>query len=269
MSADDCERIHGDVVLDQAGALLQLIEPLRGLSDGGETVRLRLASWDRSMAPDSTDAYVFAEVRARLVRSVSHAGPMAGLTGSRLLPAVFSPWFVVETRTATALDSVLAKAPTLGIDIEQLVRDAVESVAAHLDELDTTVPTWGDVHVLAPIHGLDLVGASRKMPELSARVRPHPQPLGGDSECVFANGSAVGFSHACSVGSAARYVWDLADRNAARWIVPLGASGDPRSTHFQDQATRWAAGELIDVITDWSVLRTQAQPTDDAMAGLA
>ena len=90
---------------------------------------------------------------------------------------------------------------------------------------------------------------------MSALVRPFRAPLGGDAECVFANASAVGFDDQCRVGSAARYVWDVADRDSGRWIVPLGVAGDPASPHFQDQLPMWAAGETIPIVSDWTVLR--------------
>ncbi|WP_327148419.1 penicillin acylase family protein [Nocardia sp. NBC_01329] len=257
VSAADCGRIHTDVVLDQAEMIQRLLDPLTGLGAGAARIRERLLEWDREMRADSTDAYIYAEVRARLVAAVTRHEALAGLAEPHPFPRVFDPWFVARTRIAAALDTVLTRAPGLGVDIGGLLAEAVAAVAVHLDELDAE-PTWGSAHVLAPIHGMDLVGATPAHLEMSARIRPRPQPLGGDAECVFANGSAVGFSHACSVGSAARYVWDLADRDSGRWVVPLGVSGDPRSPNFEDQAPLWARGELIDIVSDWSVLRDTA-----------
>ncbi len=43
-------------------------------------------------------------------------------------------------------------------------------------------------------------------------------------------------------GPVARYVWDLADRQNSRWIVPFGASGVPDHKHFADQLPLWTAG---------------------------
>ncbi|UGT63656.1 penicillin acylase family protein [Nocardia asteroides] len=249
----DCEAIHGDVQLEQAAALLDRLRGLTELSPEAGKLRARLLSWDRAMAAESTDAYLFAEVRARFVAGITRDPALAGLAAPHAFPLVFDPWFVAGTRLAAALDSVLEHGPRLGVGITAALTAAVEAVAVL-----ETVPAWGDVHLLAPIHGMDLAGATPRHPELSAAVRPGRYPLGGDAECVLANGSAVGFAHACAVGSAARYVWDLADRDAGRWIVPLGVSGDPRSPHFQDQAPRWARGELIDIVSDWAVLRANA-----------
>ncbi len=257
VTADDCERIHGDVRLDQAAAVQDLLRGVEGLSEPAEAVRRRVLDWDRNMAADSVDAYVFAELRSRLVVGLSRHEALAGLAAPHGFPRMFDPWFVAGTRIGAALDAVLTHAPALGVDVPALLVTALKHLAEHLAGLGT-VPTWGSAHVLAPIHGMDLMGATPKHLDLSARVRPARLPLGGDAECVLANGSAIGFAHACSVGSAARYVWDLADRDASRWIVPLGVSGDPAAAHFQDQAPLWARGELIEVRADWAEVRARA-----------
>lgn len=257
VSVDDCADIHADVANPQAETLLRLVAGLTGLSPAGERLRERLAGWDRAMRADSTDAYLFAEIRARLVAGLSRDPALAELHAPHPFPRVFDLWLVPGTRIAAALDSVLDRAAALGVgvDVDGILAAAVEAVAGI-----EPVPTWGSVHVLAPIHGMDLMGATPAHPALSAAVRPARLPLAGDAECVFANGSAVGVSHACGFGSAARYVWDLADRDAGRWIVPLGASGDPASPHFQDQAPLWARGELAPVVSDWTALRASARP---------
>ncbi|WP_306361468.1 penicillin acylase family protein [Nocardia sp. CC227C] len=266
VSAADCERIHRDVTVDASDVIQRVLRPLTGLSPRGEQVRRRLLDWDRTMHADSTDAYVYAEVRAHLVRALTGDAALAGLGAPHPFGRTFDPWFVLGTRIAAALDAVVDRAAALGVEVDRLVREAVEAVAARLEAAEE-IPSWGSVHVFAPIHGFDLVGASLRYPELSARIRPSRLPLGGDAECVFANASAVGFSHACSVGSAARYVWDLADRDAGRWIVPLGVSGDKRSPHFEDQAPLWARGELADIVSDWAVLRDTASQREEFSRG--
>jgi penicillin amidase len=79
-------------------------------------------------------------------------------------------------------------------------------------------------------------------------------PLSGDTGSVLRTTSVPGVTDACSFGPAARYVWDLRDRRASRWVVPFGASGDPASPHFADQLPLWARGELIPLVTDWHLL---------------
>lgn len=251
VSADDCSAIHRDVANDEARAVLDLIDDLGELEGDSARLRARLLVWDTAMSADSVDAYLFAEFRSRFVTAITADPALAPLSEPNGFPLWLTPYFVAGTRIAAGLAAVIAKAGAIGLDVRAVACRVLAEVAA--DSLDTTT-TWGDVHVLAPFHGIDFAGVTASHPELSARIRPEAVPLAGDAECVQANASVVGFSHVCRLGSAARYVWDLADRDASGWVVPLGASGDPASDHFQDQTRAWARGELVDVVTDWDVL---------------
>ena len=71
-----------------------------------------------------------------------------------------------------------------------------------------------------------------------------PDPVAGDKGCVLAAASAPGVTDRAYGGPVARYVWDLADRDASGWIVPIGASGVPDDEHFADQTGDWLAGRL-------------------------
>jgi penicillin amidase len=75
---------------------------------------------------------------------------------------------------------------------------------------------------------------------------------------VRCTGSLPGVDDAAYRGAVARYVWDLADRTAGGWVVPMGASGSPRSEHHVDQLALWAEGRLAPIVTDWDELTEQA-----------
>ena len=62
-----------------------------------------------------------------------------------------------------------------------------------------------------------------------------------------------------AMSSVARYVFDLADWDESRWIVPLGASGDPRSPHFADQQAAWARGDLVPMRYSWPAIEQHAE----------
>jgi penicillin amidase len=68
----------------------------------------------------------------------------------------------------------------------------------------------------------------------------------------------------CTFGPVARYLWDLADREDSRWVVPLGASARTDSPHRVDQLPLWARGETIPLVTAWDRLRL-----DEVQPGLA
>jgi penicillin G amidase len=54
-----------------------------------------------------------------------------------------------------------------------------------------------------------------------------------------------------------RYAWDLADRSASRWAVPLGSAGNPEDEHFADQLPLWATCRMAPVVTDWAELQPE------------
>jgi penicillin G amidase len=88
--------------------------------------------------------------------------------------------------------------------------------------------------------------------------------VGGDNDTFWANGSLPGNApaggrHATSAfkavyGAVARYVFDVGDWSASRWIVFDGVSGDPDSPHYVDQHPLWAEGGLAPMHYDWDVI---------------
>ncbi|WP_425576057.1 penicillin acylase family protein [Nocardioides kongjuensis] len=80
--------------------------------------------------------------------------------------------------------------------------------------------------------------AALRAPRRRRRLRPRHRALGGTGACIH--------------GPVARWVWDLA--GDSRWVVPLGASGDPGLPHHHDQQAVWATGGAL------RVNRTLEQP---------
>ncbi|MCO7271821.1 penicillin acylase family protein [Cellulosimicrobium cellulans] len=291
-TAADQTRVHADTLLGGADDLLRWLggSAAGGSGRGGETggegasgttvgamdgdpasarAARRLRAWDRRMDADSADAALFAAWRAALVRRVATHPALAPLRAPHGLDTVFAPWLSVTARVADALPALLGAA-WLGIDgtgeawaaLREVVRapagarvdgpDGPDRVPPDPDGASTvpasTVPVWGATHRVLGLHVLlDVPGATApRVPSL---------PLGGDTDTVCCTASVPGISDVCLRGSVARWAWDLADRDASRWGVPFGASGDPRSPHFADQLTAWAVGETVPVVTDWTLLR--------------
>jgi penicillin amidase len=242
---DDLARIHVDDRLDSVGSAY----PLLGRADvTGEAARLRdtLRGWDRRMSADSREALLFAAWRAEVVRWLAGQEPLGPLAAVPPAPDVFDRWLAPVARLGYVWEAAFDGSPSLGIDIDQGVRIALERVAAN-----PPAGSWGDHHILVPLYEPSdhpLVAE----PDLGL-VR-----ISGDRDCVLATASVPGVTHACSVGPVARYVWDLADRQQSRWIVPYGASGVPGDPHFADQLPLWATGRLIPVVTDWDQLTPES-----------
>ncbi|MGO4457199.1 penicillin acylase family protein [Streptomyces sp. M-16] len=229
--------VHGDTHLASAAPLLDLLPALDGLSPAADELRARLLAWDRHMEADSTDATVFSALRTATVRRLAADPVFEGLAGAPAGPDVFHPWLYLVPRVGYALEGLLTTSLLPALDRAAHVRAALEETAA----ADLPDAPWSRVHVLAPWQAV-----------------PDPQAqwpgLGGDHDCVNATSSVPGFTDRTARASAARYVWDLADRRNSLWAVPLGADGVTGSPHHRDQLPLWADCALVPVVTDWALL---------------
>lgn len=243
-AADDMDRIHTDTWLPTAGVLLELLPGL-DLSPEGAALRARLLAWDRHMDAASTEAAAFAALRNAFIRGLAELPVFRPLTEPTGHPPFFTPWFALLPRIGYALQHVLDS----GL-IEAAERDA--ALAAAVEHAAQEEPVaWGDVHRLTAWH----------------EPAPGEAPIGplagmsGDAECVLSTSGAPGAGDDFLRGPAARWVWDLADRQQSRWIVPFGASGEP-GPHQRDQFPLWQRGELVQVVTDWQALQEEYRMID-------
>ncbi|MEV6298930.1 penicillin acylase family protein [Actinoplanes sp. NPDC051861] len=191
---------------------------------------------DTALPADSPEAARHTAWRAAVARALWEHPALAPLFTDSGHDPLFTPWTDPRGRIGIALDGVLAG---LGLDPHKLVPSAPE----------TTV-SWGDRHLLHPL----------LLPGLEAEV-PRT-PLGGSADCVLNTSSVPGVSDLCWRGPVARYVWDLADRQRSRWVVPFGAVDSPSSPHFLDQLPLWSSGSLVPLITDWPLLTPTSLPEE-------
>lgn len=236
----DMAAVHTDTYLPTASALLDLLPGL-DLSGPAALLRKRLLAWDRRMDAASADAAAFAAFRAAFVRGLAALPVLAPLGAPSRYPEVFAPWLVLEVRIGFALEHLLNGDLISLAERDGALRDAIEEAAL------LPPATWGEVHRLVPWRDID-----------------PPQALAGmsgDADCVLSTSGAPGVTEDFARGPAARWVWDLADREQSRWIVPFGASGVP-GPHFRDQFPLWRDGELIPVATAWDRLHEEYRMID-------
>jgi penicillin G amidase len=240
-SAADMPLIHMDTHLASAQPLLDHIEALDDarLSPEATTIRETILHWDRRMTASSTEAALYAAVRSAVVRRLAAHPAFAALAEPPAYPDVLLPWLGLVPRIAFALEHLLRAEELYGIDRAEAVRAAVEEVAA-----EPPRGAWGDTHRLAPW---------RALPE-NERDAPLAPALSGDHDCVLCTSAVPGLTDLAARGPAARYVWDLARREDSLWVVPLGASGTPGSSHHRDQLPLWLRGDLVPVVTDLQYL---------------
>jgi penicillin amidase len=232
LTSADFAAIHLDTQRPPS-VLLDLVGSAEGLSDAAIGLQAELIGWDGRMEADSAAAGAFLAVRDAVVAQFMELESLAGLGSGSPYGDLYAAWFVLSGRVLMGLDELLSAGELLKADTQALVADAMEVVSTSSTTGDGST-TYGERHRFGPWHGL--TGRSED-PAIEV-------PLGGDYDCVLAAGALPGVVHAHR-GPVARYVWDLADRSAGGWVVPLGADGDLVSVHGSDQLGLYADGRLV------------------------
>ncbi|QYC37847.1 Penicillin acylase 2 precursor [Nonomuraea coxensis DSM 45129] len=271
-SAGDMASVHTDTFLASAAPLLNLLAKLDGLTPEAAHLRDRLLGWDRRMDASSTEATAYAAVRSAVARRLAAHPALAALAEPAPCPEIFLPWLALLPRVAYALETLLTTDLTSALDTEpatdltteravdrlpgldqaELLRAAVEEVAATTG--GTPLTTWGESHRLIPWRALPSPPPDEEPGHQAGGHGVGGHGVGGDHDCVLATSSVPGLTDHFARGPAARYVWDLARRDDSLWVVPFGASGVPGDAHARDQLPLWRRGELVPVITDWNRL---------------
>ncbi|GAB2678034.1 GNAT family N-acetyltransferase [Kribbella swartbergensis] len=253
-SIDEMPRIHTDTYLGSAGTLLDVLSGLVELSPEAVALRSELLSWDRRMDASSTTASSFAAVRKALVSRL--ADHFAVLEGDAGCPEVFQPWIDTLTQVSYALENLITTDLLPEVNVSWLAREALEEVAARKPR-----PPWGETHQLSPLHML-------RSPVFAPGEEPIDLGLSGDHHCVMSTSSLPGLTDVCIRASAARYAFDLADRSASGWVVPLGASGVLGDPHHHDQLPLWLRGELAPVLGELTREETRFEQVVDGFGAV-
>ncbi|MFD0758259.1 penicillin acylase family protein [Arthrobacter ulcerisalmonis] len=248
LNATHMQHIHMDSHLGSWPALRAVMVQLGAaelpLSGPAHELRQQLLAWDGRMDAHSQSAALLAAWRSALVLALAQSPQLAPLAQPHGHSPLFAPWLNPASRVGFALETILLKGAQLGLNVPAAARQALEEVAAA-----PLAGPWGATHTLFPLHSLADYPASGAVPP-SVPVTG----LSGDTSSVLSTESLPGLTDGSFRGPVARYVWDLADRAASRWIVPFGAAGNPHDQQFLSQLPLWAAGDLIPVIDDWDQL---------------
>jgi penicillin amidase len=245
LSVDDFAEMQGDSFAITAlplCAMLRDLEPQPG--SAGEEVWQTILGWDGVMAAGSRGAAAFAAWRTALTRRICAEPALAPLVDDSVHGPLFAPYLDLAASVGLALEPLANADTPFGIDLRRLATEALNDAAGHPD-------AWGDTHVFGPTHGFHLADADLDPPELPVTA------VSGDIDTVRCTGWLPSITDEAFRGSVARYVWDLADRGNSGWVVPMGASGDPRSPHHLDQLEAWTEARLVRIELDWSRLTPQ------------
>lgn len=202
-------------------------------SSEAASLQALIADWDGEMNPSlraPTAYYLVRQEMTRILARKSGLDRAAQDPFARPAPGVAATgqlWWTLPNLLRAGDTTLLG-----GDDWDGVIAEALETVAA-----GEPVREWGLVHRPTFVHPLAAMEGGFAAPS-SATV-------GGDGDCVCANGAYPATGPAATYGAVARYVFDLADWDNSRWVVFHGASGNPQAGHYSDQNEIWARGGLV------------------------
>lgn len=261
-TADDMASIHGDRLSIPSRVFIERLKGLQIQDGPSAKVIKHLARWDSKMDRDSTAATIYIVTRYQLTRLLKSQPKLSPLNINPFSDEPVLQAFKAEDRLMwEVVPTLLMENDTSFLGIEEnwsgLLAEALKRAVAWLT--DTLGPNmdgweWGKLHRTSPIHPLTLAH-----PELGELLNPPSVSIGGDGDTPQAAWISPGFSYNVYLTSVGRYVFDLADWDNSRWIVPLGSSGHPGSPHYSDQAQIWADIQLIPMSYSWEKIIAETE----------
>lgn len=178
-----------------------------------------LKDWDGMTRADSAAAVVVNEIRGCLAAKIAEANKPVpvGAVRERIL------FWAVEKRDTRWLPDGFGS-------YNDLIKTCDQIAAANLSDPKRFGPDrsnwrWDGVFRARFMHPLAAA------PLIGGQFTVEPKGVSGSGQTPNV-GASVSMRHIASPGN-----WD-----ATRFVIPLGQSGDPKSTHFRDQFASWNSG---------------------------
>jgi penicillin amidase len=220
-TVDTCRTIQSDTVSLAAREVL----PRISLAD--ERARALFEGWDHDLGAGSAGAALWELLVDELARrAVNGKQPLVAeyLTDRELFRCRALPLLLDE-----------------GALSKEQIDDALSAAWDRCAEAmgpDPAAWRWGEIHRARFAHPLG------RMPGLEPLFVAAEPPLGGDEQTVNNAGFEGDGPFDVYIVPSWRAVYDLADLDESKGILPTGQSGNPASPHWNDQTDAWAAGEL-------------------------
>ncbi len=229
----DMARLQIDTLSLPALRLVPLLLETTPSTERREPVLERLRDWDGDMRAGSTAAVVYQVWVGRLAALALGADP-------DVLRSYFA-WR--EPFLCTALPGMLEERipPPAGGSWEELVPAALDEALDELEQrlgADPQAWRWGALHRVRFAHPL------ARFPGAGALFVAAEHELGGDEQTVLQSGIDSHLGYEAVVVPSWRFVADLGDPDRSAAVLTTGQSGNPVSSHWNDQAALWATGEL-------------------------
>jgi len=242
------EAVHRDTLSLPAREICARLAPLTLADAPSRALRDRLVAWDARLEADSQEADAYVSLRMALARAVARRSGLAALDVSR--QRTVPPGLAIDYQLGWCVPQLLRaddRALLGGASWDEVLTEALAEVAR------LPLAAWGERHRLELRHPLAPVFPAEPL------VAPRDMgAIGGDNETVFTTGYLPHLGLHAHYASLARYVFDVGQWEACRWIVFHGAAGDPRDAHYADQSDTWRRAETVPMHYDWRIVAAEA-----------
>lgn len=246
LSPSDFQVIQTDVVSGKATRILPRIWDAAPETEAGQAALRRLKNWNGAMRREWAEPLIFAAWLEEFSRAV-YADELNGEFARFFTPRGQFIEDVVSGKAAQWCDDVTTadRAETC-LDIAGPALDrAVERLRGEYGR-DMEHWRWGEAHPAyfphRPFGDFPVLDTL-----FSTRV-----PAPGDGSTINVAHFPYGAeNYAATHGASYRAIYNLADLNNSKFIIPVGQSGHVLSRHYRDLAKPWADGKYFEIRYDW------------------
>lgn len=254
----DMEAIHAERESIPARILIEQLCDYDPAHEFHKDLLSRLLNWNCRMDADRIEPTLYSAVRKALNKLVLTPlyGPLAQKVFVSLKAAEQRHLGQLSTQLILDMASGDTRLLPQGRGWKDVLQQAFSAGVETLQEAfgeDVEAWQWGKVHFTSPVHPL-----AGLFPELADSLNPPRVSMSGDGDTPQSAHFGPGIPFVIDSTSVARYVFDLADWDMSRWIVPLGSSGHAGSGHYADQSALWSQVEAIEMVYSWDKVMKQA-----------
>ena len=249
--------IQQDLVSLAAARLVPvLLEHATPSDDEARSALAMLGAWDHGMQPARPEPLIY----MAWLRELMHA------LFADELGDVFEDYWKIRTevvrralteRTGWCDDVSTEEAESCPQVVSAALDTALEYLAVTYGH-DRDDWHWGEAHAVSMKNRI--LG---EIPAVGSWFEVN-MPTGGEKETVKAGGFDVADPErpfAQNHGAGYRAVYDLAEPERSVFIISTGQSGNPLSSHYEDYAEPWRAGEYLPMLTDRAAVEEDALGT--------
>lgn len=249
-SPDDMPAIHGDLISLAGREFAAHCLTFEASDPDARRMQQILRGWDGDTGVESAAALVYMET----VRQLANA------TVLRYYDAVPDNALTPEQEGRTILlrslrldiRRTLGDYPSWDAAIEDALKNAAAALSAR-HGADTSAWRYGDAHWMTWRHNLG------RDAEMAAIFNLPDTPVGGDGATIWATQARYG--RGSDHGVSYRQIFDMADLDSGRIVIPPGNSGRPTSPHYSDNIERWLTLDYHPLLVTWPEIEANAEAT--------